>query len=142
MPIISKMFKSFVPVLAAVLVVVSTVSLAQAQVFTGLTAGDLSPLILAVSVIGMVSGIYIIISPSRLPSGEVNLGGSFKGLLIIGASLIAVAEIILAVEAFGLLNILPLPLVHDTMMAISLVFIALAIREIGKQKPKTIIEGA
>lgn len=137
------MFKKILPLLAAALVIVSTVSIAQAQSITGfLTAGDLSPLILAISVIGMVSGIYIIVSPGRLPTGQVSISGSFKGLLVIGASLIGAAEIVLAVEAFGLLNILPLPLVHDTMMAISLVFIAMAFREVGKNKVKTIAQGA
>jgi hypothetical protein len=113
---------------------------AQAEGLLTLTAADLTPLILAISIIGMVSAVFIIISIAGMPSGDISVGGSFKSFLIIGAILISVAEIILATEAFGLLSVLPLPLVHDTTMAVSIVFIALALREAAKKKIRTVSE--
>lgn len=114
-------------------------ALAQAEDSMTVTE-DLAPVILAVSIIGIVSAIFIIISIVGMPSGEINVGGSFKSFLIIGAVLISAAEIALAIHAFGLFAILPLPIVHDTMMAISVLFIALALREAAKKKMKTVSE--
>ena len=133
------MYRKILLSLVAALLVIPG-AFAQIEGFPSPTVGDVKPLVLAVSIIGMIAAVYIIISPGRLPSGEISVGKSFKSFLVIGAILISIAEILLSVEAFGLLNPLPLPVVHDTTMAISLVFIALALREISKQKQKTVSE--
>lgn len=105
------------------------VPLAHAQ---GEGAGNLTFPVISIGIVGVIAALYILLSPGRLPRGKVLITKSFQNLLVIGAVLIAIAQIILVMEALGIAKFLPLPIVHDTMMAISIVFIALAFRELTK----------
>jgi hypothetical protein len=100
-----------------------------------ITSGSLTFPVIIVVIMGIMSALYVMMASSKVPLGQLTINKAFKGFMILGTSFIAIAEIILAIEALGIAQLLPLPIVHDTLMAISLVFIALGVRELMKQKP-------
>ena len=95
-------------------------------------------LLVIFGIIGTVAGIYIILSPGRIPSGELIIQKNFKGLLLTGAIFISLGEIALVIDALNIPSPIPLHIIHDILMAVSLIFIALAIRELTKLKPTPI----